>query len=121
MELHEFKIGHHVYLNGEIAEILSVNDREKTILVKKGEQSIWCSMEDVSPVYINDPFAIKECGFDQYGLLFIKTGMYHFYFQLYDNYIILLDEYYKPLIHFWDVVYLHQFKNLCASLMHTNQ
>jgi len=119
MELHEFKKGHHVYVNGQIAEILSVDNRAKTILVKSGVGNIWCNMEDVLPVLINDPFAIKECGFDKHGLLFIRTNTYHYYFQLYGEYIILLDEYQMPLIHFWDVIYLHQFKNLCAALINT--
>jgi len=110
-----------VMIGNEAVRVVAIDAKEENTVIEikflNGE--IERGTEDelqTRPIKLADVPLAECCDFDKEGYSKISFDKYVFYFKLQGNHIILCGEDKKPLVHFWEIIYLHQLQNLYFSL-----
>jgi len=120
MDARNLKIGNYVYANEEIVEVIAVDGTdENDIEIKVSDGVILKGTPGelkIAPIKLTPLILTELCGFDSDGLYVLGIDKDLYYLKFHIDHITLLMESMEPLIHFWDVQYLHQLQNLYYSL-----
>jgi len=121
MDLKDLKIGNFVSVKNEIVEVVAIDAKEEetVIGIKFPDDKMFNGTQSdlhVKPIKLTDVPLNEYCGFDKDGYCKLHFAKYTFYFKIHGDHIILCGEDKKPLVHFWEIVNLHQLQNLYFSL-----
>ena len=114
------KIGNFIKVNNTLGEVISLtNGPDSMIVIKTAHKTLEGMLINflIEPVPLQREMLIESCGFDGDGTLKINIKGRDFYLQEKQGHIILLGKDAMPLIHFWDVKYLHLLQNLYYALI----
>ena len=117
METKDLRIGNYVSVEGIITEVVAICDTGIDLVGVRTPHArvVERSLTDIKPVSLDDK-ALQHCVFDKHGKHIIGIDNHSYYLKLHDGYIVLLNKKNDPVIHFWDVRYLHQLQNLYFAL-----
>jgi hypothetical protein len=114
----ELKIGNYVEVEGAIVKVVSISKNEEgsiEVRVSQGKPAGAIASE-IKPVPLSRKVLVRHCHFDENMQLGIIIDKLHYYLKLENSYIVLYNNKEEPMIHFWDVRYLHQLQNLYFAL-----
>lgn len=121
MQLKELRIGNYILVNTNIAKVRcidSIHDNKVQVeLTDKKLQEI--SIQEISPIPLDNETLVDCCNFNASQTHIVGADNHYYTLRLKDGHIILQDEQQNPMIHFWDIVSLHQLQNLYYSLKKT--
>lgn len=117
MEAKDLRIGNYVSIEGQITEVVAICDTNHDVVEVKMPEArvVELSLREITPVKLDDE-VLQKAVFDKHGRHVIGIDNHSYYLKLYDGYIVLLNKKNDPVIHFWDVRYLHQLQNLYFAL-----
>jgi hypothetical protein len=117
MDSGELRAGNLIEVEGLIVRVADVCNAEKEITaVTPDDKKITTSMSAVKPISLADRALEQYCNLDEDGYIVVGIDSHRYYLKIKDGYIILLSRNSEPLIHFWDVRYVHQLQNLYHAL-----
>lgn len=117
MKTKDLRIGNFVEIEGVISEVMAINCENTVIEVRAAEAGgISVQMADVRPIPLSGQMLTEFCSFDNEGRHIIGIDQHRHYLKIQDGYIVLLNKAEEPLIHFYDVRYLHSLQNLYYML-----
>jgi len=121
MDLKDLKIGNFVSVKNEIVEVVAIDAKEEetVIGIKFPDDKMLNGTQSelhVKPIKLTSVPLREYCGFDKDGYCKLYFDKYTFYFKIQGDHIILCGEDKRPLVHFWEIVNLHQLQNLYFSL-----
>ncbi|MGN6569463.1 MAG: hypothetical protein ACTHJ0_16005 [Flavipsychrobacter sp.] len=121
MDLKDLKIGNYVMVENEEVKVVAIDAKEENavieILFADGEIERGTESDlNTKPIKLAEVPLKDYCGFDDDGYCKLPLDKYVFYFKIQNGHIILCGEDKKPLVHFWEIIYLHQLQNLYFSL-----
>lgn len=113
----ELRTGNLIEVNGQIVQVKEVCSAEKQVTaVTPDDKQIKTRASEVVPISLESGPLTRYCEVDEYGYIIVGIDKHRYYLQIKDGYIVLLSQDGEPLIHFWDVRYIHQLQNLYHAL-----
>lgn len=117
MNICELKIGNYLDLQGEIVKTIATQADSIDVMLLTGD-TVRISSADAKPIALDSEQLLDSCLFDSEGRHVVGIDHHLYYLRLHYGHIILCNRNNVPVIHFWDVRYLHQLQNLYYSLTH---
>jgi hypothetical protein len=115
----ELRIGNCVYVDERIVEVVAIDGKENKIEVRSPKNEVTIVYLDkvkISAIALSVDRLQQCCGFDGNGVLELGIDSHAYYLKMNKDHVILLDKQEIPVIHFWDVKYVHQLQNLFFAL-----
>lgn len=113
----ELRSGNLIEVRGQIVQVKEVCSAEKEVTaITSDDRQIKTKASEVVPISLADGPLTQYCDVDEFGYICVGIDKHRFYLQMKDGYIVLLSQDNEPLIHFWDVRYMHQLQNLYHAL-----
>ncbi|HXS35384.1 MAG TPA: hypothetical protein VN721_01690 [Flavipsychrobacter sp.] len=109
------KIGNFVKTRYGVGEVVAMESVEHVYIEIKTIKKIILGKFldlDIEPILLTRDVLITCCSFDKAGRLKLDIDNRLFYLKENNGHIILQDSDFIPLIHFWNVVCLHQVQNM---------
>jgi hypothetical protein len=118
MKAKDLRIGNYVEVDGMMLRVVSISNNGETHIEVKTPQNkkMEVAINEIKPIPLADDMLISNCQFDENGMHTIGLDEHRYYLKIQDGYIVLLNQQEDPLIHFWDVRYLHSLQNLYHAL-----
>ena len=118
MDPKDLRIGNMVYADDKVVIVVAIDGKEENdfdVRVTNGHSKVVkarSSEIDMKPIPLADEFVVRSGLFNEFGKMkFIVKGEPYF-LRRQNGHVVLLSGRSEPLIHFWEVKYLHRLQNL---------
>ncbi|MES2703962.1 MAG: hypothetical protein V4649_15080 [Bacteroidota bacterium] len=117
MDSHELRKGNLVDAEGVVVQVVSLDgDSQEIEITAPGNKRNRVKLALVRPIPVTSDTLSEYFSFDKQGRHVVGIDKHRYYLKMHDGYVILLNQKSEPLIHFWDVRYVHQLQNLYYAL-----
>jgi len=118
MDPKDLRIGNFLYAERDIVVVVAIDGKEENefdVYVGNGHGKVIKvrpSQMDIKPIPLSDDFVVQQALFDEFGKMRFAVKGEQYSLRRINGHVVLFSARNEPMIHFWEVKYLHRLQNL---------